>query len=71
MILFQKSKDHVNFSIKNNVIFEGVKLNEGTFKVPLFVLKQNFPNVDKIQKMSLEYLEKYFKMFPELYEQVK
>ena len=69
--MFVKSENHIRFSRKKNIVFEETKLNKGTLKVPLFVLQQNFPDVDNIQKLGIEYLEKYIKMFPELAQKIK
>lgn len=56
------------FSRENNVLY--ANYTDGT-KEPLYKFKQNFINVLILNKETIEYLKRYFFMFPDLVEKIE
>jgi len=68
-MLFHSKKSDIYFiSREGNIIYENLK--DGT-KIPIYRLKQIFPNIPIMNEIHINYMSRYIEMFPELVERIE
>ena len=63
-----KASDIYFLNRESNFIYENLK--DGT-KIPIYRLKQNFPDIPIMNENHINYMSRYIEMFPELVERIE